>query len=100
MWRSGTACNWWMRSANSTTQFRNVNNNGNANSNNASNSNWWFRPLYWHMATKTIRDIYANKNADKGRHSVIRDINANTGRVEAIYDIHLQEIRTRLAGRG
>ncbi len=36
--------NVWMRSANSATNFRNVNNNGNANNNNASNTNNWLRP--------------------------------------------------------
>lgn len=34
-----TANNWWLRSANSSTNFRNVNNNGNFNNNNANNSN-------------------------------------------------------------
>ena len=33
-----------MRSANSATNFRNVNTNGNANNNNASNGNNWLRP--------------------------------------------------------
>lgn len=33
------AANWWLRSANNATNFRNVNNNGNVNNNNASNSN-------------------------------------------------------------
>ena len=42
---SGTACYWWMRSANSATQFRNVNSLGGASSSNASDSLWWFRPL-------------------------------------------------------
>lgn len=32
--------NVWMRSANSASQFRNVNTNGNANQNNATNGNW------------------------------------------------------------
>ena len=31
--------NWWLRSAVSSANFANVNNNGNANYNNASNSN-------------------------------------------------------------
>ena len=31
--------NWWEESANSATNFANVNNNGNANNNNASNAN-------------------------------------------------------------
>ena len=33
------ASNWWLRSANSDTNFRYVNNNGNNNNNNANNSN-------------------------------------------------------------
>ena len=36
--------NVWMRSANSATNFRNVNTNGNANNNAASNGNNWLRP--------------------------------------------------------
>ena len=35
----GSANNWWLRSANSTTNFRYVNNNGNENNNNANNTN-------------------------------------------------------------
>ena len=31
--------NWWLRDVVSSTNFANVNNNGNANNNNASNSN-------------------------------------------------------------
>lgn len=31
--------NWWLETANSATNFANVNNNGNANNNNASNTN-------------------------------------------------------------
>ena len=31
--------NWWLRDVNSSANFANVNNNGNANNNNASNSN-------------------------------------------------------------
>lgn len=39
--RSGSANNWWLRSANPTnsTNFHYINNNGNVNNNNASNSN-------------------------------------------------------------
>ena len=43
----GAAClavNAWLRSANSATNFRNVNTNGTANNNNASNTNNWPRP--------------------------------------------------------
>ena len=32
------ASNWWLRSANNGTNFRNVNNNGNANNNNANST--------------------------------------------------------------
>lgn len=35
----GSANNWWLRSANNTTNFRYVNNNGNENNNNANNAN-------------------------------------------------------------
>lgn len=35
----GSANNWWLRSANNTTNFRYVNNNGNNNNNNANNTN-------------------------------------------------------------
>ena len=42
---SNSAVNWWLRSPNSATQFRNVNNNGNANNNNASNTGNWCRPV-------------------------------------------------------
>lgn len=31
--------NWWLETANSATNFCNVNNNGNANNNNAANTN-------------------------------------------------------------
>lgn len=31
--------NWWLATANSATNFANVNNNGNANNNNAANTN-------------------------------------------------------------
>ena len=41
---TSSAVNWWMRSGNSATQFRNVNTNGNANNNNATNGNNWQRP--------------------------------------------------------
>lgn len=34
-----SANNWWLRSANSATNFANVNNSGSNNNNNASNSN-------------------------------------------------------------
>jgi hypothetical protein len=34
-----SANNWWLRSVNSSTNFWNVNTNGDANNNNASNSN-------------------------------------------------------------
>ena len=38
---TGSANNWWLRSAtaSNTANFENVNNNGNANNNNANNSN-------------------------------------------------------------
>lgn len=36
--------NYWMSSANSASQFRNVNTNGTANNNNASNTNNYYRP--------------------------------------------------------
>lgn len=39
-----SAVNYWMRSANSSSQFRNVNTNGNANNNNATNTNNYPRP--------------------------------------------------------
>ena len=42
---AGAACHWWLRSANSSTQFRVVNYGGNAFSNIASNSWYWLRPL-------------------------------------------------------
>ena len=35
----GSANNWWLRSVNSSTNFRNVNSNGTLNNNNASNQN-------------------------------------------------------------
>lgn len=41
---SGTAVNCWMRSAYSTSRFRNVSNNGGANDGNASSAGNWFRP--------------------------------------------------------
>ena len=43
-WGPPATVNVWMRSANSASQFRNVNTNGNANNNNASNGNNWLRP--------------------------------------------------------
>ena len=42
---AGTACIWWLRSANSSTLFRSVGNNGTAISYNASFSWVWLRPL-------------------------------------------------------
>ena len=39
-----SANNWWLRSANSATNVRNVNNNGNFNNNNASNTSYRPRP--------------------------------------------------------
>lgn len=35
----GSATNWWLRSVNSSTNFRNVNSDGSLNNNNASNAN-------------------------------------------------------------
>ncbi|WP_375378026.1 DUF6273 domain-containing protein [Thermophilibacter sp. ET337] len=35
----GSATNWWLRSVNSSTNFRNVNTDGSLNNNNASNAN-------------------------------------------------------------
>lgn len=42
---AGTACTWWLRSANSSSQFRSVYVNGSAYSNDASHSWNWLRPL-------------------------------------------------------
>ena len=36
---ASSANNWWLRSVNDSTNFRNVNTNGSANNNNASNKN-------------------------------------------------------------
>ena len=59
-----------MRSANSDTNFRNVNTNGNANNNNASNTNNWLRPAlaetFWKPA-KGGSSLIQNTNADSMR---------------------------------
>ena len=42
---AGAACHWWLRSANSSAQFRGVGGSGGASSDNASISWYWLRPL-------------------------------------------------------
>lgn len=61
------AQNWWQRSANSASQFRNVNTNGNSNNNNATNTNNCFRP-----------DLTKLHEAVKGERLLKKDINVLT----------------------
>lgn len=49
------AVNWWLRSANSEAQFRNVSTNGNAGSSDASNASIWMRPDLAETSRKPVK---------------------------------------------
>lgn len=71
------AVSWWLRSANSETQCRNVISGGSALSGNASIAGCWMRPDLAETSRKPV----------KGGLSLIQNINAETMREQAIHDI-------------